>query len=180
MDRSQTRRLEERLARQLLQILGLLGLALIQVTLLPAPFGFPLNPLLVFVALIPLIYDTLTGARLAFYSGIALDLVSAAPLGSHALALLIAVLVVTLISAGISRENLLLPVIAVLVASLCYEVSLALVYRLVPSLAEWQTYLLAVAVPSTLLATIPALPCFLLMRRWLNRRSLPEFSGSRL
>jgi rod shape-determining protein MreD len=180
MDHSQPRRIEERLLRHLLEWLALLGLALVQVTLLPHAFGFPLNPLLLVVVLLTLLNGLAVGARLAFIAGLGLDVVGATPLGSHALAMLLAATVVASLVVGFRPENPLLPVAAMLVGAICYELALALITRVVTAAAELRVYFTVVVLPSALLATIPALPLFVLLRRWANRHHVPALSGSRL
>jgi rod shape-determining protein MreD len=181
MDHSSSRRLEEHLVRHLLQALAIVGLALLQVTLLPPVFGFPPNPLLLLSVLLTLIFGVGVGARMAFIAGVALDLLAATPLGSHTLALLAAIAIVAGLAIGFRRENPLLPVVAVFVGSACYELIFALAAGLVPLAWEsWRGYFAVVVLPSTLLATVPALPLFLALRWWSRREGLPEIAGSRL
>lgn len=171
MDYSQPRRLEEHLVRHLLQALLLIGLALIQVTLLPPIFGFPPNPLLLIIVLLTLLYGVGVGARLAFIAGSTLDLLAATALGSHTLALLGAIAVIAGLAIGFRRENPLLPVAAMIVGAICYELLFAFAARLVPLAWEsWRMYLSVVVLPGALLATIPALPLFLILRWWSRRQ----------
>lgn len=181
MDYFQPRRLEEHVLLHLLQILGLLAIALLQVTWLPAlAVGYPLNPLLLLTTLATLLWGLGSGARTAFYSGLTLDLVTPVPFGSHTLALLLSVVITALLAQRFNRENAMLPVVATLVAALCYELTLALLAGLVPTWGEWRSYVLLIAVPATLLAAIPALPCFLLLRWWNRRQAVPTPTGARL
>ncbi len=185
MGYSQSKRVEEFLIRELLLIFGLVGLALVQVTLLPAPPGFP-PALLLILAICRLLVGIGVGeshpessvaaaTRWAFYGGIGLDLCSATRLGSHALALLLAVILVALLTRHlrVEGEGLLLPILAVLLGMLVYEGVLALLLY-APSasrmltLADWQRYAMVVILPSILQALVPTLPLFMLLR-WLFR-----------
>ncbi|MFP4436581.1 MAG: rod shape-determining protein MreD [Chloroflexaceae bacterium] len=185
MGNSQPKRIEEFLAREILLIFGLVALALVQVTLLPSPLGFP-PALLLILAICRLLVGIGEGEshpessvaaaiRWAFYGGIGLDLCSASPLGSHALALLLAVILVALVTRHlrVEGEGLLLPILAVLLGMLVYEGMLALLLygpTLAQSLApvDWQRYAVVVVLPSILQALIPTLPLFMLLR-WLFR-----------
>lgn len=172
------RRLEERIARELVLILGMVVLALIQVTLLLTPLGFALPLLLILVVCRVLIGvqspfadgGLSVAIRWAFYGGIALDLCSATPLGSHALALLLAASAVALISMPLQAEGIWLPLVAVAVGTLMYELTLALVYLRTVAPLDWSRYGLVVVVPSLILALVPTLPVFYLLR-WLDLRN---------
>jgi rod shape-determining protein MreD len=174
---SQPRRLEELLARELGRILALALLALVQVTLLSTPLGFAAPLLLVLV-----ICRTLLGVggaypdvglgravRWALYGGIALDILAATPLGAHALALLLAFLVVATLSRRLRVERLLVPLAAAVVATPVYEAVLALLTA--PGPIEWRSYGLVVILPAVLAALILTLPTFFALR-WLLREQL--------
>ncbi|MCG8353512.1 MAG: rod shape-determining protein MreD [Chloroflexales bacterium] len=171
------KRLDERLIREGLLILGLVCLTLVQVSLLNTPVGFPPAIVLVFVicrVLIgihaPNIESGISGAmRWAFYSGIALDIMTATPIGSHALALLIAAILVAAISSLVRVEGLLFPLLAVLLGTLVYETTLAWLYTLTTVPLDWSRYAIAVIIPSILLALVPTLPVFFIMR-WIELR----------
>lgn len=163
MGDTQPRRLEERLARELLLILALTAVALVQTTLLPAPLGAPPALLLILVVCRVLVVPEgapgigLTAAlRWAFYGGLALDLLAGSLLGSHGLALLLAALLAALLVRDTSVGGLLLPLLALVLAAVVYELTLALLAMPGALFADWQTYLLLVLLPSVLLALIPA------------------------
>lgn len=176
MGNTQPRRLEEYLAQESLLILGMLLLALVQVTLLPTPLGFPPALLLVVVVCRTLVRDEgsyfssgLAGAvRWAFYGGIALDIFAATPLGSHALALLLAAILVAAGTYQLRVEGPLLPLLSVLAGTIVYELVLAVVCCGTMIVTDWRSYAVVVIMPSVLLALIPTLPIFLLLR-WLSR-----------
>jgi len=171
---SQPRRIEERLARELGLALILLALALVQVTLLTGPSGFSV-PLLLVLALVRALVGAGTsepvrglmrGLWWAFYGGLALDLLSALPLGSHAVAQLLAVAVVGLVARRFAVERPLVPLLAVAAGTVIYEVTLYLI--VLPVDSDWQAYALVVVLPSLLLALIPTLPVVAIVH-WLTR-----------
>lgn len=172
MGDSQPRRLEELLAREAVQVLALVALALLQVTVLTTPLGFALPLLLVLVVCQVLVGvgsptpDRTIGhaLRWALYGGLALDVLSATPLGAHALALLLAALVVMLATRRLRVGGPIIPLLAVLVASLIYELTLALITQ--PTPIAWASYSRVVLLPALLMALIPTLPVYLGLR-WL-------------
>lgn len=155
-------------------MLALVGLALVQVTILYLPIGFavPLVPVLVMCR-------TLLGVGAAFpdvelgrairwslYGGLALDVFAATPLGAHALALLLAVLVVAALTRRLRVERPIIPLLAVCLGMVIYEATLALIVQ--PESIHWRSYALVVVMPSVVVALAPTLPLFLLLR-WLLR-----------
>lgn len=172
-----TNRPEQRLLREVLLLLGMVLLALVQVTLVPQIFGFP--PMLVIIVLVSRVLlgiestlsdeGDLTVIRWAFYSGLTLDIIGATPLGSHALALVLATLLVLLVAMYLHMDGLFVPVLLVLLATTVYEVVMALVMMMTVAPFEWSNYLIMILVPSVLITLIPTLPIFLLLR-WLTHR----------
>jgi rod shape-determining protein MreD len=174
---SQPRRLEELLARELGLILAIGMLALAQVTLLVTPLGFS-APLLLVLALCRTLIGVgsafpdngvIRGLRWSLYSGLALDILAATPLGSHALAILLAAFVVAASTRRLRIEGPLLPLVAVLAGSLIYESVLALLIQ--PGPLNWASTARVALVPGVLAALILALPAFFMLR-WLLRRQL--------
>jgi cell shape-determining protein MreD len=169
---SQSRRLEELLARELARALALIALALIQVAWLSLPLGFPLPLLLVLVVNRVIIGvasafpDRELGyaLRWAIYGGLTLDLLAATPLGAHVLALLLAALVVMLFTRRLRVGGPLIPLLAVLVATPIYELTLALLTQPLP--LEWVRYGQFIILPVLLMALILTLPTYLSLR-WL-------------
>jgi rod shape-determining protein MreD len=171
---TQPRRLEEIVVRELGRILLLAGLALIQTTLLTTPLGFSAPLVLILV-----VCRTLLGVGAAFpdvglnralrwalYGGLALDVLSATALGAHALALLLTVLAIALLTRRLRVERPLVPLVAIVVAALIYEVVLALLTQ--PGAIEWRSYARVVILPAMLSALVPTLPLFFLLRRVLR------------
>lgn len=177
MGDSQPRRLEELVARELARVLLLAGLAVVQVTLLTTPLGFAAPLVLVLV-----ISRTLLGVgaaypdiglsralRWALYGGLALDILSATPLGAHALALLLAALVVAALTRRLQIERLLVPLLSIVAAAPIYELTLALLMQ--PGPVAWELYAQVVILPVLLVALIMMLPTFFLLR-WALRAQL--------
>jgi rod shape-determining protein MreD len=174
---SQPRRLEEVVAREVARALALVALALVQVTLLPTPLGFAAPLVLTAVVCRTLIgmgaafpdLGLSRAIRWALYGGLSLDLLTGSPLGAHALALLLATLAVAASTRRVRVERPLIPLLAVLLATLVYEVTLALLTQ--PGPIEWRSYAQVVILPAVLVALIPALPAFFLLR-WMLREQL--------
>ncbi|HNP71549.1 MAG TPA: rod shape-determining protein MreD [Kouleothrix sp.] len=173
MGAAQSRRIEERIARELLLALVLLAGAMAQATLLPRVFGSAPNVLLLVVICHALISGPASGARWAFYTGLGLDLFADSALGSHALAMLAAVLLAALPLAWLSRNNWLLPLLGVALGALAYHATLVLLMSLLVAPVGLGSYLPVVLLPATMLMLIPALPLFLAMR-WLEGRRRGE------
>jgi rod shape-determining protein MreD len=177
MGDTQPRRLEQHVVREIVLIGALVLLALVQSILLPLPFGFPPALLLVLIVCMILVgfgspspeNDVGIAVRWAFYGGLALDLLSYTPLGSHALALLLAALMVMLLVSQVPTGGALMPLVCVLLGATVYEVTLAVVYQFTVMSFDWQRYLLAVMLPSVIFALIPTLPVFHLLRWWRKR-----------
>ena len=173
MGSSEPRRIEERVARELWLALVLLAAAMAQSALLPRVFGGIPNLLLLIIICRALINGPANAARWAFYAGLALDLFADTALGTHALALLLAVLMATLPLAWLSRGNWLLPLVGVALGSLGYHAVLVLLTSLLTAPVSMRAYLPVVGLPTTMLLLIPALPLFLGMR-WLEGRRRGE------
>jgi hypothetical protein len=163
MGYSQRRRVEERLAREVLLALSLLAAALIQTALLPRPLGTSLNLVLLLTVSHALLAGPSSAMRWALYGGIGLDLCAATPLGSHALACMAAVLA-TLTLGWLSRSNWLLPLLASPLASLAYHGVLALLTSLLVAPLDPRAYALVALVPDALALLVASLPAFMLMR----------------
>ncbi len=170
MGDSQPRRLEERLAREIAHLLALTVVALVQVTWLTTPLGFALPLILVLVTCRTLIgisaafpdAGLLRALSWALYGGLSLDLLATTPLGAHALALLVPVLVITASARRLRVDRPLFVLLAVLVASLIYELILAWVTQ--PGPIVWAEYLQVVILPVVLVALIMSLPVYVMLR----------------
>jgi rod shape-determining protein MreD len=173
MGSAQPRRVEERIAREVILALAMLAIALVQAALLPRPLGLVPNLLLLLSVCRALIVGPADAARWAFYGGIGLDLCADSPLGTHALALLATVLVASLAFGRMSRGNWLLPLVGVALGALAYHAVLALITSVLVGLVELRAYLLIAMLPGLLAVLVPALPLFLFMR-WVEGRRRGE------
>ncbi|MBK9715557.1 MAG: hypothetical protein IPO81_30370 [Kouleothrix sp.] len=173
MGPAQPRRIEERVVREVGLALALLALALVQTTLLPRPLGVVPNALLLLAICQTLIAGPSAAARWALYGGLGLDLCADSALGSHALALLAAVLATALALAWVSRGSWLLPLFGAVLGSLAYHATLGLLISLLVAPVSPRAFLLVALVPGTVLVLIPALPVFLSMR-WIEGRRRGE------
>jgi rod shape-determining protein MreD len=160
-------------ARELWLGLALLALALGQAALVPRLLGLTPNLLLLLTVCQALIAGPANAARWAFYAGLGLDLCADTALGTHALALLAAVLIAAPTLARFSRGNWLLPLVGIVLGSLAYHAVLALLTMLLVAPSSPRVYLLVVVLPATILVLVPALPLFLSMR-WLEGRRRGE------
>ncbi len=175
MGHSRQRRIEEVIAHEAALFAALLVVALVQTALLPRPFDVTFNLMLLLAICHGLIAGTTPAARWAFYGGLALDLCAMTLFGLHALALLAGVIVATQALSRLSRENWLVPVAGVALASAAYHGVYAFLSTLLAAPVDPQAYALYVLLPDTLIVTIPALPAYLVFR-WneaRHRRSVP-------
>lgn len=176
MGDTQPRRLEELLARELLRGLTIVGLGLVQVTLLITPLGFSV-PLLLLITVCNVLVsvdspsperDILRTLRLVLYGGLTLDLLSATNLGVHILALLLALLFVMLVTHRLRVEGLFVPLFAMLGASPIYELTLTLTTDSRPT--DWLIYSRFILLPALFMALIPTLPIYFSLRWLLHRQ----------
>ncbi len=182
MGSSQPRKVEEHVAHEFFIVVAMATIALVQVTLLPEPLGFPPMLLLVLVVCRVLVgigstepsSGIVVALRWAFYGGITLDLFAATLIGSHALAMLLAAIVVFVFARSWQVEGPLLPLISVLLGGTIYEFVLAIVYHYTVVPLHWPTYVIIIVVPSVLLALILALPVFFFLRwmLWQRRQTM--------
>lgn len=170
MGYSQPRRIEERIAREIVLALFLFVAAALQTTVIPRPLGFPPNLVLILAICQALIVSVPRASRWAFYGGIALDICSASLIGLHALALLFAIFAASLPLMRMSRENWLLPILGALFGSFGYYVALGLLTVAFDGMLDPRAFTLVAMLPDMLATLIPALPVFLLWRAWLSRR----------
>lgn len=170
MGYSQPRRIEEFIAREIILALVLLALVLAQSALLPRLNGMTLNPLLLLTICQALLAGPANAARWAFYGGVSLDIFANSTLGTHALALLAAMLLPAVVLSRFSRRNWLLPLLGVALGAAIYYIVLGLLTALLVAPVSPQDYARIVVLPGVLLALIPSLPLFLIMRSVEMRR----------
>ncbi|MGQ9547078.1 MAG: hypothetical protein ACUVSY_00300 [Roseiflexus sp.] len=164
MGHSRRRRIEEIVVREVALLATLLVVALAQTVLLPRPFDVSINLLLLLAVCHGLIAGTTSAARWAFYGGLALDLCAMTFIGMHALALLMGVIVSTMSVSRLSRDNWLVPVLGVAIGTVLYHTVYVSLLALLVAPVDFRGYALAALVPDTLIATIPALPLYLVFR----------------
>jgi rod shape-determining protein MreD len=170
MGDTQRQRLEERIAREVLLIVALLGVAMVQVALPPRSFAFLPNILLLLVICRALLAGAHNAARWAFYGGLALDLCTGSPLGSHAVTLLVAALAALIALSPFNRTSWLVPIVGTLLGALAYHAVHVFLLSITVAPVDLQAYVLVAALPETLATVIVALPMFLIMRWMAERR----------
>lgn len=170
MGAAKPRRLEERIVREIVLVLALFGVVLVQITVLPRPLDVAPNLMLMLVICRTLVAGLPNAARWAFYGGLILDIGAGSTLGTHALALLAAVVCAGLPLARLQRESWLLPLFGALFGALAYHGVLALLTTLLVAPVPLEAYAMIVAVPDLVLTMIPVLPLFLGMRWYVSRQ----------
>ncbi len=166
-------KIEQRIVRELLRMSAMLGVALLQTALIPPVWQFRINWVLVVVVVLALLRNLQSGLRWAAYGGIALDLLSPLPMGTHLLALVVAVTTAIVGTEAIRLDNLAVPTVAVLLVSLLYTAITGVVMTVVGMPVVWPRYPLTVMVPTALVDAIVALPLYLLFQR-LQRKGRPD------
>ena len=107
----------------------------------------------------------LPGVRWALYGGISLDLLGSMPIGSHIVALLLCVAMIAVIVEPLERDQPMLILAVMLLATMVYGFTLMIILQLSSGPVPWQRYPLVVVVPTALINTIWSLPVFALLRR---------------
>ena len=153
----------------------LVVMALVQTTLLPVVPHVEIRPDLVLLLVLAwaMVRGTNEGAVGAFVGGLALDVFSPLPLGSHGLALLLTVVPVGWIGAPFYRGNLVYPIAGAFLATMLYNMLLLLLSRLVGHEVLWGSMLWRIALPMALIeATLIPLVYWILDRvdRRVHRR----------
>jgi rod shape-determining protein MreD len=165
---------EQRVLRQVLRALIMLGVALVQTSLAPTLWRFRVDWVLLVVVGWTILRGLMPGVRLALYGGISLDLLSSMPLGSHVFALLLCVSVIAVLTEPLERDQPMLILATMLLSAMLYGFTLMVVLQLSSSAIPWQRYPLVVVVPAALINTIFALPAFALLRRYHVRSQSPS------
>lgn len=160
---------EQRVLRQVLRALIMLGVALLQTSLAPTLWRFRVDWVLLLVVGWTILHGLMPGVQWALYGGISLDLLSSMPIGSHVFALLLCVSVIAVLTEPLERDQPMLILVVLLLATMLYGFILMVVLQLSSGAVPWQRYPLVVVVPTALINTIFALPTFALMRRFYAR-----------
>lgn len=161
------RRLEERLSQQLALGLTVLLVALVQTALLPAPFRAPLNLVLVGMVCWTIIDGPGQGALIAFYGGLALDILGFSGVGSHMLALLSIVSLTLLVINRLPAENWMMALILVGLFTPLYHIVVLLFAGGTDAWLDWARVVLSPAIVVNLLLTLPVLA---IVRWWYERQ----------
>jgi rod shape-determining protein MreD len=146
----------------------LLFSALCQVTFLPLVniAGFKIDFALVLVVAWGLLGRVGEAAACGFVAGIVLDMTSGLPFGSHTIALTGIGLLMQFAQANAIRDNLILPPVAILAATLIYNLFLLFILSLLTPSLSLGDYLLRVTLPSAILNTL-ALPLAYFPFQWI-------------
>ncbi len=166
-------KIEQRILREALRMCAMLGVALLQTTLLPPLWSFRIDWVLVVVIVLALLRNLSSGLRWAAYGGLALDLLTPLPMGTHLLALVVAVTTAIVGTEAIRLDNLAVPTIAVLIVSLLYAAITGIVMASIGLPVVWSRYPLTVMLPTALVNAIVALPLYLLLER-VQRKGRPD------
>jgi rod shape-determining protein MreD len=158
-----------------LSTLILVGGALLQSSLGPQFSVVDVKPGVVLTLVVSwsVIRGASEGVIWGFIGGMALDLLSGAPVGLSALTLMMVGFLTNLGETSLFKSSLVLPLFAVFVASLMADaVQLALLRGFGWNLPWWEA-MGRVAVPAAILNAV-IMPVVYLPLQWLNRRTLAE------
>jgi rod shape-determining protein MreD len=149
--------------------------ALLQSTLLPQIRLFGAQPDLVLLIVVSwsLLRGSEEGMLWALIGGLALDILSSARLGVNTLPLLAIAFLAGLWQRGLFRLDVLVPFLAIPLASLVYQGAMVSLLKLLGWPATWQASLLHAILPTTLLNTL-LMPVVYVLVRWLHGRTRTE------
>lgn len=149
----------------------LVVISILQTTIIPelAVWGvFADLPLLVVVS-----WSLLRGSRegivWGFITGLTVDLFSGAPFGAATLPMILVGLLAGLGKATIFRAHIALPLVAMFLASVLYDLLFLLIVRLSGNPVAWLESLLQLILPSALLNAL-LVPIVFVIMRWLSMR----------
>jgi rod shape-determining protein MreD len=131
----------------------LILLALLQATVVPAVPYIGIRPDLVLLLVLAwtMVRGTTEGAVAAFIGGLAVDIFSPLPLGSHALVMLLTIAPIGAMGAPFYRGNLVFPIGGAFLATVLYNVLLLLLSRLLGQDIVWGSLLWRLALPMALI-----------------------------
>ena len=161
------RRLEERVSHQIVLALLMVLTALAQVNLLPMVLRAPLNLVLVAVVAWTMVRDANAGAAVAFYGGLTLDLLAGTPVGAHILPLLLVAGITNVVIERFPAENWLLTLLLVGAGTPIYHL-IVLVFS--GGASNWLVWAAVVLPPALVVNLILALPEYLVLQWWNERR----------
>ena len=168
-------KIEQRVLRELLRMGAMVTVALFQTALAPPLWQFRIDWVLVVVVVLALLRNLASGLHWAVYGGLAIDFLSPLPVGTHLLALVLAVTLATVATEAIQRDNLAVPTVAMIVVSLLYTGISGVVMTLIGLPILWERYPLTIMLPTALVNGMVALPVYLLFER-VQRRGRPDIN----
>ena len=150
-------------------------LALLQSTLLPQLQVFGVQPDLVLLTVVSwsLLRGAEEGMLWALIGGLALDALSSARLGVNTLPLLLISFLAGLWQRGLVRLDVLIPFLAIPIATLVYQGAMVALLKLLGWPATWRASLRYAILPTTLLNTL-LMPIVYVGMRWIHRRTRGE------
>jgi rod shape-determining protein MreD len=153
----------------------LLLVSIVQVSVLPliSIAGYKIDLALMLVVAQALVGTPGTASQWGFIVGLFLDLASGLPFGIHALTLTVVGLLMDLGEAAFFRGNVLAPPIAMVSATLFYNILILAILSLMSWSINWGDYVFRIILPSALLNTV-AMPVTYFPLQWLQRRIRPR------
>jgi rod shape-determining protein MreD len=151
------------------------AIVIIQTTAMPHLTILGVKPDLVLLVVISwsLLRGSKEGVIWALVGGIGLDLLSGAPFGTSAVALLVLSLLAGMGELSVFRTHIALPLIATLLATLAYDLFFLLLLHMRGCSIAWADSLIKVVLPSTLLNVLLS-PLVYKALYWLHRKTGPE------
>ena len=153
-------------------ILLLSAVAIVQATVMPHLAVLGVKPDLVLLVVIcwGLLRGSKEGVIWALVGGIGVDLLSGAPFGTSAVALLVLSLFAGMGELSVFRTHIALPLIATLIAAVAYNLLFLLLLRIRGCSIAWADSLIKVVLPSTLVNVLLS-PLVYRALHWLDRRT---------
>jgi rod shape-determining protein MreD len=150
-------------------------LALLQSTLLPQVRVLGVQPDLVLLTVVAwsLLRGSQEGMLWALIGGLALDTLSSARLGINTLPLLLISFLAGLWQRGLVRLDVLVPFMAIPVATLVYQGLMVALLKLLGWPATWQAAWNYSILPAMLINTL-LMPVIYVLMRWMHRRTRDE------
>jgi rod shape-determining protein MreD len=150
-------------------------LAILQSTILPQLKVLGVQPdlVLLFVVAWSLLRGSEEGMLWAIIGGLALDILSSARVGVNTLPLLLISFLVGLWQRGIVRLEVLVPLLAIPVATVIYQGAMVALLKLLGWPGTWSASFRHAVLPTTLINTL-LMPVVYVLMRWIHRRTHDE------
>jgi rod shape-determining protein MreD len=158
-----------------LSFLILSVLAVLQSTLLPHLKVLGVQPDLVLLVIVAwsLLRGAEEGMLWALIGGVALDILSSARLGTNTLPLLLISFLTGLWQRGLVRQEVLVPFLAIPVATIVYQSLMVALLKLLGWPGTWSASFRYAILPTTLVNTL-LMPVVYVLMRWIHRRTYDE------